>query len=34
MTGYIEDKLTMLTQLDEHLVSDDVIPCLSERRNS
>lgn len=30
-TGYIESKLT---RLDALLVSDDVIPCLSERRNS
>ncbi len=33
-TGYIEGKLTMLTRLDELLVSVDVTPCRDERRNS
>ncbi|VEG95791.1 Uncharacterised protein [Aeromonas encheleia] len=33
-TGHIEGKLTMLTRLDELLVSYDVTPCRDERRTS
>lgn len=33
-TGHIESKLTMLTRLDELLVSDDVTPCLDARNHS
>jgi hypothetical protein len=33
-TGYIEGKLTMLTRLDELLVSYDVTLCLDERKSS
>ncbi len=33
-TGHIEGKLTMLTLLDELLVSYDVTLCLDERKSS
>jgi len=33
-TGHIEGKLTMLTRLDELLVSYDVTLCLDERKSS
>lgn len=33
-TGHIEGKLTILTRLDELLVSYDVTLCLDERKSS
>lgn len=33
-TGHIEGKMTMLTRLDELLVSYDVTLCLDERKSS